>query len=75
MSDILIASPLGLRTLLADDFDFLCSVEVLVMDQTDILYMQVILLTPNTNRLNNKDVLITELGSCNSSIPAPSPPA
>lgn len=42
MSDILIASPLGLRTLLADEFDFLCSIEVLIMDQTDILYMQVI---------------------------------
>ncbi|KAI9563344.1 hypothetical protein GHT06_010805 [Daphnia sinensis] len=39
-ADILIASPLGARTLLADDFDFLCSIEVLVIDQTDILYMQ-----------------------------------
>ena len=41
MSDILIASPLGLRTLLAEEFDFLSSIEVLIMDQTDILYMQV----------------------------------
>nr|SVE75738.1 EOG090X05RM [Daphnia hispanica] len=39
-ADILIASPLGARTLLAEDFDFLCSIEVLVIDQTDILYMQ-----------------------------------
>lgn len=41
MSDILIASPLGLRTLLAEEFDFMCSIEVLIMDQTDIMYMQV----------------------------------
>nr|SVE72920.1 EOG090X05RM [Ceriodaphnia reticulata] len=40
VADILIASPLGARTLLAEDFDFLCSIEVLVIDQTDILYMQ-----------------------------------
>ncbi|EFX88357.1 hypothetical protein DAPPUDRAFT_305636 [Daphnia pulex] len=39
-ADILIASPLGARTLLAEDFDFLCSIEVLVIDQTDVLYMQ-----------------------------------
>nr|SVE73540.1 EOG090X05RM [Daphnia atkinsoni] len=39
-ADILIASPLGARTLLAEDFDFLSSIEVLVIDQTDILYMQ-----------------------------------
>lgn len=41
MSDILIASPLGIRTLLEEDFDFLSSIEVLIMDQTDVLYMQV----------------------------------
>lgn len=41
MSDILVASPLGIRTLLEDDFDFLSSIEVLIMDQTDVLYMQV----------------------------------
>lgn len=41
MSDILIASPLGLRTLLTEDFDFLSSIEILVVDQTDFLYMQV----------------------------------
>nr|SVE92996.1 EOG090X05RM [Moina brachiata] len=40
MSDILIASPLGIRTLLEEDFDFLSSIEVLIMDQTDVLYMQ-----------------------------------
>merc|ERR1712071_258234 len=40
VSDILIASPLGLRTIIDEDSDFLCSVEVLIMDQTDILYMQ-----------------------------------
>lgn len=44
MADILIASPLGARTLLSEDFDFLCSIEVLIIDQTDVLYMQVILI-------------------------------
>ena len=49
-ADILLASPLGLKTILtpdksnasnsSEDFDFLCSIEMLIMDQTDVLYMQ-----------------------------------
>lgn len=63
-SDIVIASPLGLRTLLAEDFDFLCSIEVLVMDQTDVLYMQVgfrIFFLIEDNDVMN--TFCTELGS------------
>ncbi len=45
-SDIIIASPLGLRIIIGAegdqerDFDFLSSIEVLIMDQTDIFLMQ-----------------------------------
>ncbi|XP_076268338.1 U3 small nucleolar RNA-associated protein 25 homolog [Rhynchophorus ferrugineus] len=45
-SDILVASPLGLRTIIGAegevdrDFDFLTSIELLILDQTDIFFMQ-----------------------------------
>lgn len=39
-SDILIVSPLGLRMVLENDYDFLSSIELLIMDQVDIFMMQ-----------------------------------
>ncbi|CAG9764899.1 unnamed protein product [Ceutorhynchus assimilis] len=45
-SDIIVASPLGLRTIIGAegepdrDFDFLTSIELLVLDQTEIFFMQ-----------------------------------
>ena len=39
-SDVLLASPLGLRTLFETDFDFLTSVEVLVMENPDVMFQQ-----------------------------------
>ena len=48
-SDILIASPLGLRLIIGAegesnrDYDFLASIELLVIDQADVFFMQVIM--------------------------------
>lgn len=46
-SDIIIASPLGLRLIVGAegeserDFDFLSSIEILILDQVEIFLMQV----------------------------------
>jgi U3 small nucleolar RNA-associated protein 25 len=46
-ADIIVASPLGLRVIVGAEgeedrnFDFLASVEILVLDQADIFLMQV----------------------------------
>lgn len=46
-SDIIVASPLGLRMIVGAegeaerDYDFLASIEVLILDQTEIFLMQV----------------------------------
>ncbi|XP_076463497.1 U3 small nucleolar RNA-associated protein 25 homolog [Babylonia areolata] len=46
MADIIIASPLGLRTIIGApgdrdrDYDFLSSIEVMILDQTDFFLMQ-----------------------------------
>jgi hypothetical protein len=48
-ADIIVASPLGLRVIVgaegeeSRDFDFLASVELLVLDQADIFLMQVVI--------------------------------
>jgi len=44
-ADVIIASPLGLRTIIGgegekQDFDFLSSIEMLILDQTDVFLMQ-----------------------------------
>ena len=48
MSDIIIASPIGLKLVVETsqnnslNFDFLSSLEIIMLHQTDVLYMQVI---------------------------------
>jgi len=63
-ADVIIASPLGLRTIIGSEsevqeFDFLSSIEMLIMDQTDVFLMQnwehVLHIMDHMNKLPQKD--------------------